>query len=246
MTTTRGGSDRVRRRPTRSGVVLESSMIIDVALRLIEAPGGNALTVRRLGVELGADPSAIYRYFRDMDALLIAIADRLISETLADFDTGSDWQEALREMGRGVHDSMLRHPRLAQLRAIRFTAGPNELRADDIGIGLLLRAGFPPAEAVQNFRDFIDAVLALAAMDAIELAPGQEEADMEALAETYATFPAKEYPNLAAVRDHLTQITASPFPGVLDKLIEALAARAEQFRPKARKPKRKKSSATDH
>ncbi|BCY12094.1 TetR/AcrR family transcriptional regulator [Actinoplanes sp. L3-i22] len=226
MATTRGSSDRVRRRPTRSGVVLDPRMIIDAALRLIEAPGGNALTVRRLGVELGADPSAIYRYFRDMDALLIAIADRLISETLAGFEPGPDWRAALREMGRGVHDSMLRHPRLAQLRASRFTAGPNELRADDMGIGLLLSAGFAPADAVRHFRDFIDAVLALAAMDAAELAPGQEEADKEALTQLYASFPPEEYPNLAAVREHLPQITASAFPGVLDKLIDALAQAA--------------------
>ncbi|GIE86083.1 TetR family transcriptional regulator [Actinoplanes regularis] len=207
-------------------MVLEPEMIIDAALRLIEAPGGNALTVRRLGVELGADPSAIYRYFRDLDALLIAIADRLISETLAGFEPGPDWKAALREMGRGVHDSMLRHPRLAQLRAIRFTAGPNELRADDIGIGLLLSAGFSAPDAVRHFRDFIDAVLSLAAMDAAELAPGQEEADKEALARAYATLSPEDYPNLAAVRDHLPQITASPFPGVLEKLISALALAA--------------------
>ncbi|GIF09020.1 TetR/AcrR family transcriptional regulator [Actinoplanes siamensis] len=223
MATTRAGSGRVRRRPTRSGVILEPEMIIDAALRLIEAPGGNALTVRRLGVELGADPSAIYRYFRDLDALLIAIADRLIGETLAGFVPGPDWADSLRDMARRVHDSMLRHPRLAQLRAIRFTAGPNELRVDDIGIGLLLSAGFSAPDAVRHFGDFIDAVLALAAMDAAELAPGQEEADKRALAKVYATFPDEDYPHLAAVRPHLRQITASPFPGVLDKLIAALS-----------------------
>ncbi|GAA0522887.1 TetR family transcriptional regulator [Paractinoplanes deccanensis] len=227
--TTRTGSPRVRRRPTRSGVVLEPGLIIEAALRLIEAPGGNALTVRRLGVELGADPSAVYRYFRDLDALLIAIADRLISETLAGFEPGPDWAASLRELGERVHDSMLRHPRLAQLRAVRFTAGPNELRSDDIGIGLLLRAGFPPAEAVRHHADFIDAVLALAAMDAAELAPGQEQTDRQALARTYASFDAAEYPHLAAVREHLPQVTSSPFPGVLDKLIYALRRRAEEL-----------------
>ncbi|MEU8820936.1 TetR/AcrR family transcriptional regulator [Actinoplanes sp. NPDC048796] len=226
MTTTRTGTARVRRRPTRSGVVLEPDLIIDAALRLIEAPGGNALTVRRLGVELGADPSAIYRYFRDLDALLIAIADRLIGETLSGFEPGPDWAASLRELGERVHDSMLRHPRLAQLRAVRFTAGPNELRADDLGIGLLRQAGFPAAEAVRHYSDFIDAVLSLAAMDAAELAPSQEQTDKEALAQTYASFSAADYPHLAAVRDHLPQVTSSPFPGVLDKLIYALKGMA--------------------
>lgn len=230
MTTSRNVSTRVRRRPTRSGVVLEPDMIIDAALRLIEAPGGNALTVRRLGVELGADPSAIYRYFRGLDALLIAIADRLIGETLNGFEPGPDWSAALREMGERVHDSMLRHPRLALLRAIRFTAGPNELRADDIGIGLLLRAGFTPPDAVRHFSDFIDAVLSLAAMDAAEQAPGQEQADAEALSRAYESLPAGEYPHLAAVREHLPQVTWSPFPGVLDKLILALVALAPHGR----------------
>src|SRR6187455_2359024 len=103
MATTRATSPRVRRRPTRTGVVLNPDLIIDAALRLIEAPGGNALTVRRLGVELGADPSAIYRYFRDLDALLIAIADRLISESLSGFAPGPDWAASLREMGERVH-----------------------------------------------------------------------------------------------------------------------------------------------
>ncbi|SNY65983.1 TetR/AcrR family transcriptional regulator [Paractinoplanes atraurantiacus] len=226
MATTRTGTARMRRRPTRSGVVLEPDLIIDAALRLIEAPGGNALTVRRLGVELGADPSAVYRYFRDLDALLIAIADRLIGETLTGFEPGPDWAASLRELGERVHDSMLRHPRLAQLRAVRFTAGPNELRADDIGIGLLLQAGFPGADAVRHYSDFIDAVLSLAAMDAAELAPSQEQTDKRALAQTYASFSATEYPHLAAVREHLPQVTSSPFPGVLDKLIYAIKARA--------------------
>ncbi|XVU29536.1 TetR/AcrR family transcriptional regulator [Actinoplanes sp. CA-054009] len=230
MATTRTGTARVRRRPTRTGVVLEPDLIIDAALRLIEAPGGNALTVRRLGVELGADPSAVYRYFRDLDALLIAIADRLIGETLTGFEPSPDWAASLRDLGERVHDSMLRHPRLAQLRAVRFTAGPNELRADDLGIGLLLQAGFSGADAVRHYSDFIDAVLALAAMDAAELAPKQEQTDKRALAQTYASFSATEYPHLAAVREHLPQVTSSPFPGVLDKLIAAIKARSPEPR----------------
>jgi AcrR family transcriptional regulator len=222
----RARATRVRRRPTRTGVVLDPDLIIEAALRLIEAPGGNALTVRRLGVELGADPTAIYRYFRDLDALLIAIADRLIGETTLGFVPGPDWAAALRELGERVYRSMLKHPRLAQLRAVRFTAGPNELRAADIGVGLLLGAGFSPGQALLHYRDFIDTVLALAAVDAAELTPSQQQAEDRALARVHVSLSADEYPHLDAVREHLPAAVRSAFPGVLDKLIYALSGQA--------------------
>src|SRR3954464_632394 len=129
MATTRAGTERVRRRPTRAGVGPDPDLTLQAALRLIEAPGGNALTVRRLGVELGADPSAIYRYFRNVDALLIGVSDRLLGETLTGVSPGPHWADSLRALAEGIYRTVLRHPRLALLGAVRFTAGPNELRA---------------------------------------------------------------------------------------------------------------------
>jgi AcrR family transcriptional regulator len=222
MATTRAASSRVRRRPTRTGVVLEPDMIIDAALRLIEAPGGNALTVRRLGVELGADPSAVYRYFRNVDALLIAVSDRLLSETLDEFVPRPYWADSLRALAEGIYRTMLRHPRLALLGAVRFTAGPNELRAADTGIGLLISAGFTGSAAVRHYRDLIEAVWALAAIAASEMTPEQERSEEQALARAYATLPESEYPHLARVRDELPAMSEPAFPGVLDKLVEAL------------------------
>ncbi|MCU7727885.1 TetR/AcrR family transcriptional regulator C-terminal domain-containing protein [Actinoplanes sp. KI2] len=222
MATTRATSPRVRRRPTRAGVVLDPDMIINAALRLIEAPGGNALTVRRLGVELGADPSAIYRYFRNIDALVIAISDRLLSETLDEFVPRPHWADSLRALAEGIYRTMLRHPRLALLGAVRFTAGPNELRAAEIGIGLLIGAGFAGSAAVRHYRDLIEAVWAMAAIAASEMTPEQERAEERALARAYATLSASEYPNLAGVRAELPAMSDPAFPGVLDKLIAAL------------------------
>ena len=36
--------------------------------------------MRRLGKELGADPTAIYRHFRDKDDVVVGALDRLIAE----------------------------------------------------------------------------------------------------------------------------------------------------------------------
>ncbi|MEV6304907.1 TetR/AcrR family transcriptional regulator [Actinoplanes sp. NPDC051861] len=215
---------RVRRRPTRAGVVLDHDRIIDAALRLIEAPGGNALTMRRLGVEVGADPTAVYRYFRDLDTLLIAITDRLIGEALEGFAPAGGWAASLRDMGERVHRAMQRHPRMALLMASRFTAGPNELRLADIGVGLLLDAGFSGPDAVRHYRDFIETVLAIAAIDVTELTPAQQRAEDDALEHAFSSLSAEEYPHLSAVRENLPEVAASPFPGVLDKLIDAMSA----------------------
>jgi hypothetical protein len=117
---------------------------------------------------------------------------------------------------------MLRHPRLALLRAVRFTAGPYELRAAEIGIGLMMEAGFRGPEAVRHYRDVIEAVWALAAIDASEMTPEQERGEEQALAWAYATLPAEDYPHLAAVRAELPAMSEPAFPGVLGKLIDAL------------------------
>ena len=89
--------------------------------------------LEHLGVELGADPTAVYRYFRDLDALLIAITDRLMGEALEGFAPAAGWAASLRDMGERVHRAMQRHPRMALLMASRFTAGPHELRCRQRG-----------------------------------------------------------------------------------------------------------------
>ncbi|MEU6370350.1 TetR/AcrR family transcriptional regulator C-terminal domain-containing protein [Streptomyces sp. NPDC046931] len=218
---------RRRRRPTRGGTVLSEELIVTTALELIEAPGGSALTVRRLGAALGCDPSAVYRYFADTDALLLAVADRLIGESLDGFAPGEDWTEALREFARRVHRSVLRHPRLATVRASRFTAGPAEYRAVDIGIGILLRAGFAPADAVRHYHVFIDTVLAHAALDAEvrSLGDARREPDGPTWTDPGGDLPADAHPHLRAVRDHLPVLARSAFPDVLELLLAQFRAR---------------------
>ncbi|AUG75018.1 TetR family transcriptional regulator [Kitasatospora sp. MMS16-BH015] len=232
---TRIPAERRRRRPTRGGTVLTEDLIVTTALELIEAPPGNALTVRRLGTALGCDPSTVYRYFADTDALLLAVADRLIGDSLDGFVPDPDWRTALRDFAVRVHSSVLRHPRLAAVRAARMTAGPAERRAVDTGIGLLLQAGFPPAEAVGHYRTFIDTVLAHATLDADIRNLSEQQRDQQARVwrEVHASLPADDYPHLHAVRDHLPDLAASAFPDALDMLLAQLEARAPRRQPAA-------------
>ncbi len=59
---------------------LSREIILDAAFRAVDADAMNDLTMSRLGRELDADPSAVYRHFRNKDELLLAMADVMLEE----------------------------------------------------------------------------------------------------------------------------------------------------------------------
>ncbi|WP_449352071.1 TetR/AcrR family transcriptional regulator [Streptomyces shaanxiensis] len=226
--TSRVPQERRRRRPTRSGVLLSEDLIVQTALRLIGEHGPEALSVRRLGAALGCDPTALYRYFHDTDDLVLAIADRIIGDAMDGFVPGDDWVASLREMALRVRAGYLAHPRAAALAAHRVTGRRSEIRAVDMGIGLLLSAGFEPAAAARLYLAFIDTVLSHAATDAAfqALPRQQREADHRAWRDVYQDLDPRTYPALTAVRRELPGMADSSFEEAVELLLEALAARA--------------------
>ncbi|MFI6374315.1 TetR/AcrR family transcriptional regulator [Streptomyces sp. NPDC050546] len=229
---TRVPQERRRRRPTRSGVLLSEDVIVETALRLIGEHGPEALSVRRLGAALGCDPTALYRYFHGTDDLVLAIADRIIGDAMAGFVPGEDWVASLREMATRVRAGYLAHPRAAAMAAHRVTRRRNEIHAVDTGIGLLLNAGFPPADAARLYLAFIDTVLSHAATEAAfhALPRQQRDADHRAWRDVYQDLDPETYPSLTAVRTELPGMADSSFAQAVDLLLEALTARAPERR----------------
>ena len=82
---------RRRGRPAK----LSTESILDAALALLDREGAEALTMRRLGGELGVEAMSLYRHVADRAALLEALADRLAAE-IEPRDGASDWADALR------------------------------------------------------------------------------------------------------------------------------------------------------
>jgi AcrR family transcriptional regulator len=228
MTEGRIPVERRRRKPTKSGVLLSGDLIVDCAMRLVGQHGPDALSVRRLGAALGCDPSAVYRYFHNTDDLLLAVADRIIGESMAGFTPGDDWVADLRSMGRRIHRGYSEHPRIAAMAAYRVTRRIHEVRAVETGIGLLRSAGFDEAMAVRYYAAFVDTALGHAALDAAYLAlpPERRAQDHSAWTDTYQSLPADTHPQLAAVRGYLPLMAESSFETALGLLLSALAAQA--------------------
>jgi AcrR family transcriptional regulator len=227
VATDRVMGERRRRRPTRTGQVLSVDLIMRTCLRLIAQHGAEALSMRRLGAALGADATAIYRYFGNKDELLLAVADELIAQSLAQFEATGDWLADLRRMALLMYRTNLANPQVAILSASRVTGREHEIRAVETLLGILRGAGFDDATAVRYYHSFVDLVLSYSALDAAAqvLGPAQAEAAVSAWHGTYGKLPPEEYPNIAAsTAELLSSMPDSSFRTTLDLFLSALAA----------------------
>ncbi|WP_262056863.1 TetR/AcrR family transcriptional regulator [Streptomyces sp. STR69] len=226
-------ADRRRRRPTKQGVVLSEELIVETALRLIEEHGAEALSVRRLGRALGADPSSLYRYFRHTDDLMLAVADELIGRTLRTWRPTGDWLADLRDLGLRMHAGALAHPRAAMLSSYRVTGRVYEILAVETILGVLRGAGFPDADAVRIYHAYVDQALAFGALDSANTAlpKSAREAEAAVWQAMYARLPADTHPHIAATARHLVAtMRHSSYPAAQDLLLSAAAARLAELR----------------
>ncbi|MGW4734798.1 TetR/AcrR family transcriptional regulator [Streptomyces shenzhenensis] len=217
---------RRRRRPTRSGTVLSERLIVETALRMLREHGSAGLTARRLGLALDCDPSTLYRYFRGMDDLTLAIGDALIGRALRGWRRTGRWRADLRALGLRIHAAYVAHPQAALLTANRVTGRAHELAADEAVLDILRTAGFPPADTVRVYQAFIDQTLAFAALDAASLALPSDSlrADEAKWSSTYARLPAATHPRIAEAAPLLaTRMLTSAYPTALDMLLDSAA-----------------------
>ncbi|MEV0622520.1 TetR family transcriptional regulator [Nonomuraea sp. NPDC050404] len=120
-----------RRRAGRPAV-LTTERIVAAAVGVLDGDGPEALTMRRLGAELGVAAMSLYRHFPNRDALLAAVVNGLFAEAVADHSPDSAWPEALTEFGVAYRHMLLAHPRAVPLLATHPV---------DVDLGLELLTG---------------------------------------------------------------------------------------------------------
>lgn len=80
--------------------------VVDRALRVLDDYGLADLTMRRLGTELGVQPSALYHHFANKQALLAAVADEILARGARPLpDAG--WEEQVRASCLALRDACL-------------------------------------------------------------------------------------------------------------------------------------------
>lgn len=135
----------VARRP------LSREAVLGAALNLVDAEGLEALSMRRLGKELGVEAMSLYNHVPSKAALL----DGLIEHALAHLeptDPTKEWTEQVRDMARSYRSMANAHPHIVALIATRPFNTPAALEPLERALRIFRSAGFDEASAIHAFR----------------------------------------------------------------------------------------------
>lgn len=94
-------AERPRRRP---GTALDRDQIVREAIRIADADGLEAVTMRRVAQQLGTGAMSLYRHVPDKDALVSLMVDTIIGDMIGEsplpphvpLPPGMTWREGLR------------------------------------------------------------------------------------------------------------------------------------------------------
>lgn len=118
---------------------------MEAALRLVDAEGVDAVTMRRVAEELQTGPASLYAHVSDKDELLAAVYDRAFADIdLAIESSRMRWQEQIKEFARRSRDVLAAHRDLAKVGLGAVPTGPNALGCMEVMIGVLEAAGLSP------------------------------------------------------------------------------------------------------
>lgn len=141
--------DRGRRgRGESAGLRMDD--VVDTACQLLDADGWEKFSIRRVAVQLGVTPAALYQHVASKEQLLDLVADRYLDQ-LDLPDDRNGWEQALELFLHDLRNLVLRRPLVAHVMLHHQVEGRGSYRVANVVLGLLRDAGFDNATAVEVF-----------------------------------------------------------------------------------------------
>lgn len=191
-----------RRTAAGARVRLSRDRVIEAAMRLADAGGLDALTMRRLGEELSVEAMSIYNHVANKEDLINGMADAVFGEIELPSHS-DDWKTAIRKRSISFREVLVRHPWATTVRDSGTNPGAASLRHHDRVIGTFRNGGFSVAAAAHAFSA-VDSYIYGFAMQEKSL-PFSTPEEVAGMAEIMlAQLPRSEYPYLAELTaDHV-------------------------------------------
>ena len=216
---------------TKRRTPLSRDRILRAAVDLADGSGVEAVTMRRLGDELGFEAMSLYRHVANKDDLLDGMLDLVLAEWQMP-DGEGDWAEEIRTTARSVHDALRRHGWAARLLMTGTHIRPARLRYMECLLGRLGDAGFD-ADTTYHVYHLLDGYIF--GFSVWEIAYTTVSIDAESVTKLMQKIPWGEYPRLAEHRDqHMAEgphHEVSSFEVGLDLILGGLASSRSRSSP---------------
>lgn len=194
---------RPKRGRRREQPALSQEQIVAEAIKLLDADGLEALTMRKLGAALGAVATAVYWHVANKDELLELVVDEVYGEIeVPAVSDQSGWRAAAEAAARSARAMIVRHPWVAPTLAdvgMNYL-GPNLMRVSDEMLGIYLTAGFELAEADKASTTVLGYVIGIASVEAATISKlnrsGKDMAAWQAEVWPAAVKAAEPYPRM--------------------------------------------------
>lgn len=232
------------RRAGRSKPALNRERIVTEAIKLIDAEGPEALSMRKLGAHLGVGATSIYWHVANKEELVELVVDEVWAEMDApDPDDPDGWRGAVSRGAESMRAMLLRHPWMSTMLAQSAMAGmgPNAVRLTEGIIGILRGAGLSVAEADHATSALASYVLGTAGSEAAWLQmlarTGQTEEELWEQMGPAIESAVEGHPHTQQVVESYVARSAAMEPGAmrdetfrygLELLLDGLAARLDR------------------
>jgi AcrR family transcriptional regulator len=120
---------------------LSRERILGTAVALADQGGVESLTMRKIALELGVVPMALYKHVANKDELLDGMVDVVVGEIDPPV-VGTDWKTTIRERVLSARRALLRHPWASQVIESRTDPTPTVIEYMDSMIGIFRAGGF--------------------------------------------------------------------------------------------------------
>ena len=201
-----------------SRVPLNRERVLRVAIAIADRAGIEALSMRKVGQELGVEAMSLYNHVTNKDDLLDGMLDVLVSE-IDPAISGGDWKATLRAKALSVRALLGRHswaPQIITTRP-RIQMGPSMVRYMDSVAGCLVQAGFS-WEMVHHAMHLVGIRMLGYTPDPLDA--GDRASPIQAIPRRQ--IPASEHPNLTSMHLHSHHDEDVEFVFALDLILDGL------------------------
>ena len=184
---------------------LDRQVIVDAALRIAARPGTTELRFRDLGDELDADPTAVYRHFRNKSQLMTAVIDTLMGRIGSAMPRDADVGTLMRAMATETLETFVRHPAIGARLVDSRPVGPAELGLIEVSLSAFAAAGLDDDALVAHYAAFSGMLLSYVAASCRELVTAGAGTTIEDLpwVPTEVEITPAAFPTLSAYGERL-------------------------------------------